>query len=322
MFDDTGVFDYDKLTRITRLAVRNLNKVIDRTYYPVEPARRSNMATRPMGIGVTGLHDVFHEFALSYDDARAKEINRKIFETMYRAAILESIELAKVDGPYELFPGSPASKGLFQFDMWDDFDYSSLFYDDWYAIRDDMVKYGLRNSLLIALMPTGSTATIMGVTESFEIATSNVYSRKVLSGEFVVSNKYMVKALSSLGLWDESMAMRILANKGSLANIDGIPDDIKHRFRTVWEYKMKEFINMSADRSPFICQSQSLNMYMRRPTIPKMSSMLKYAYQKGLKTISYYFHSRAKADAMQFTVDSGSNHSEEGSDDTCLACSA
>jgi len=326
MFDANNVFDYDMLTHVTRMATRNLNKVIDRTFYPVEPSKRSNMKHRPIGIGITGLHDVFHEYKLAYDDPEAKEINRKIFETMYRAAILESIELAKKDGPYTSFKGSPMSNGIFQFDMWKGFDYSSLFYDDWEDIRKEVVEYGIRNSLLLAVMPTGSTATIMGVTESIEIATSNIYSRKVLSGEYVISNKYMVKELSARGMWSPEMATRIMSNKGSLVGIDEIPNDVKHRFRTVWEYKMKEFINMSADRSPFICQSQSLNMYMRRPTIPKMTSMVKYAYQKGLKTISYYFHSRAKADAMQFTVEKGSSTGgSTGSaddDNGCLSCSA
>lgn len=321
MMKADGEFDYELLTHITRMAVRNLNNVIDRTWYPVETTSNSNLKHRPIGIGVSGLHDVFHEHELSYDDPGAKVINRKIFETMYRAAILQSIELAKVDGPYSSFVGSPASKGIFQFDMWDGFDYGSLFYDDWEDIRKEMVEHGLRNSLLIALMPTGSTASIMGVTESFEIATSNLYSRKVLSGEFVINNKYMVKELTKLGLWDREMASRILQNKGSLAGIPDIPDDTKRRFRTVWEYKMKEFINLAAERSPFICQSQSLNMYLRRPTLPKMKSMLQYAYEKRLKTISYYFHSRAKADAMQFTV-SGGKEDDSVEDDACLSCSA
>lgn len=323
MFNADGEFDYELLTHVTRMGTRNLDKVIDRTFYPVETARRSNMANRPLGIGVTGLHDVFQEYKLSYDDPGAKELNRKIFETIYRAAILESIELAKVYGPYDNFKGSPASEGKFQFDLWDDFDHSTLFYDDWDEIRASMMEHGLRHSLLIAIMPTGSTATIMGVTESIEIATANIYSRKVLSGEFIVNNKYMVKDLSELGLWNDEMATRIMSNKGSLAGIDEIPQEIKDRYRTVWEYKMKDFIDMAADRSPFICQSQSLNMYMRRPTIPKMKSMIKYAYNKRLKTISYYFHSRAKADAMQFTVENNSN--SDGvtvEDQDCVMCSA
>lgn len=325
MFNTDGVFDYELLTHVTRIGTRNLDRVIDRSFYPVETARRSNMANRPLGIGVTGLHDVFQEYKLSYDDPRAKEINRKIFETIYRAAILESIELAKVHGPYDNFKGSPASEGKFQFDLWDGFDYSTLFYDDWDEIRASMMKHGLRHSLLTAIMPTGSTATIMGVTESIEIATANIYSRKVLSGEFIVNNKYMVKDLFEVGLWNDEMATKIMSNKGSLAKIDEIPQEIKYRYRTVWEYKMKDFIDMAADRSPFICQSQSLNMYMRRPTIPKMTSMIKHAYNKHLKTISYYFHSRAKADAMQFTVENGINR--EGDDVTvddneCAMCSA
>lgn len=332
MFDADGEFDYELLTHVTRMGTRNLNKVIDRTWYPVDTAKRSNFANRPLGIGVTGLHDVFHQYKLSYDDPEAKEINRKIFETMYRAAILESIELAKEYGPYDNFKGSPASEGKFQFDLWGDFDYGSLTWDDWEDIRVEMVKHGLRNSLLIAIMPTGSTATIMGVTESIEIMTANIYSRKVLSGEFVVANKYMVKELNELGVWDDELAQRIMANKGSVDGIEGIPNDIKRRYRTVWEYKMKDFIDMSADRSPFVCQSQSLNMYMRRPTIPKMTSMIKYAYQKRLKTISYYFHSRAKADAMQFTIEKISSEefldhlrtTSDGEDDNdeCLMCSA
>lgn len=325
MVNSNREFDYELLTHVTRMATRNLNKVIDRNWYPVETARRSDEANRPLGIGVTGLHDVFHEYKIAYDDPLAKEMNRKIFETMYRAAILESIELAKKHGPYKNFKGSPASEGKFQFDLWDDFDKGSLFYDDWDTIRASMVKHGLRNSLLIAVMPTGSTATIMGVTESFEIMTANIYSRKVLSGEFVVANKYLVKELTERGIWCDTLAIRIMANKGSVTGIAEISDDIKRRFRTVWEYKMKDFIDMAADRSPFVCQSQSLNMYMRRPTIPKMTSMIKHAYQKRLKTVSYYFHSRAKTDAMQFTVSDkhdDTGQPKSGDDDGCLMCSA
>jgi ribonucleotide reductase alpha subunit len=275
----------------------------------VETARVSNERHRPLGLGVSGLHDVFHIMKVSFDSPEAKEMNRKIFETIYRGAILASIELSKKHGPYDSFAGSPASKGKFQFDMWDNT--GPLMWADWDLIREQMVTHGLRNSLLCALMPTASSATICGVNECFEIATSNLYSRKVLSGEFTIASKYLIDELIELDLWTPDITRAIMSTNGSIQNIDGIPDDIKRRFRTVGEYSMKTVISMAADRAPFVCQSQSMNLYIRTPTIPKLNSMLKYAHSRGLKTLMYYLHTRSKAKAIAFTAD-----------EDCTNCSA
>lgn len=312
-FDDNGEYDYQKLSDMAGFAVKNLNKVIDRSFYPVDSARRSNKRHRPLGLGVSGLHDVFHKMKIAFDSPEAADVNKKIFESIYRGAIIQSINEAKVHGPYSSFAGSKASEGKFQFDLWDNFDHSSLMWDDWNDIRADMVKYGLRNSLLTALMPTASSATIAGVTECFEIQTSNLYSRKVLSGQFTVINKYLVTELIKLGLWNEPMSHEIMRNEGSVATVKGIPDDIKRRYRTVWEYSMRTVIDMSADRAPFVCQTQSLNMYMSRPTVKKMNSMFMYAHEKKLKTLMYYLHTKASAAAIKFTV---------GEEEECVACSA
>lgn len=291
--------DYQKLTDVSRVAIRNLNKVIDVSYYPSENASRSNFRHRPVGLGVSGLHDVFFLLGIAYDSDEARVVNKRIFETIYRGAILESIALSKKHGPYSSFEGSPASKGVLQFDLWG-IDQSTLFWEDWGQIKKDVCEFGLRNSLVVSLMPTASSASIMGVTESFEIQTSNLFTRKVLSGEFVLINKYLVRDLVSLGLWNKGMMNRLLDSNGSVQNIEGIPQNIKDVYRTVWEYKMRAVIDMAADRSPFIDQSQSLNMFLENPNIQKLTSMYNYAYKKGLKTMSYYLHSRGAADAINF----------------------
>lgn len=302
-----GKFDFDSLVDITRTAIFNLDKVIDVTFYPTERSSRSNLRHRPLGLGVSGLQDVFHMLRLPFDSIEAKDLNKKIFETLYRGAVLESIELAKQHGPYESFPGSPASQGILQFDMWD-IDQSTLFWDDWSDIKAEVVKHGLRNSQLIALMPTASSATIMGVTESFEIQTSNIFSRKVLSGEFVVINKYLIDELDNSDSWNNDMLSKIIDTKGSIQSIPEISSDTKAIFKTVWEHKMRTVIDMAADRGPFICQSQSLNMFLSDPTVQQVISMLLYSHSKGLKTLSYYLHTRSASNAINFN--------------SCLNCSA
>lgn len=319
-FRDDGTYDFQKLSDVAGYAIKNLNKVIDRTYYPTETAKRSNFRHRPLGLGVSGLHDVFHIMKVSFDSEEAADMNRKIFETIYRGAILQSIEEAKKHGPYETFHGSPTSQGLFQFDMWDGFDKSTLMWDDWEDIRGEMVKHGLRNSLLVALMPTASSATIAGVNECFEIQTSNLYSRKVLSGEFTVVNKYLVKELQDLGIWDTKMSKLVMQNDGSVQGISSIPEDIQKRFRIVWEYSMRTVIDMAADRAPFVCQTQSMNIYFKRPTVKKMNSVLMYAHEKRLKTYMYYLHSRSTSKAAQFTV--GNDIDSENAKEECVSCSA
>lgn len=319
-FVDTETYmDWHALVDIARHATRNLNKVIDRSFYPIEEAKNANFKNRPLGLGVSGLHDVF--FKLKFDDfscPEARKVNKNIFETIYRGAILESIELAKKHGPYETFEGSPASKGILQFDMWG-IDEKDLFWDDWSEIKEQVKKHGLRNSLLIALMPTASSATIMGVTECFEIQTSNIYSRTVLSGDFTIINKYLIKELIEKDLWNEEMANSILSNDGSVQHIEDIPDDIKRRYKTVWEYSMKDVIDMAADRSAFVCQSSSLNLFIKEPSVPKLTSMHMYSFKKGLKTMSYYLRSRAATEAVKFTVRKTYKEEEE---EECLACQA
>ena len=298
-FVKNGAYDFDKLTEVVRVAVRNLNKIIDVSFYPSDNARRSNERHRPVGLGVSGLHDAFLMLGWVYDSPEARALNKQIFETIYRAAILESVALAKINGAYETFKGSPSSKGILQFDMWG-VDQSTLMWDDWREIKESVVQHGLRNSLLVALMPTASSATIMGVTESFEIQTSNLFTRKVLSGEFALINKYLIRDLCRLGLWDKKMMMKLMQHNGSVQAIEEIPEDIKDRYRTVWEYKMRSVIDMAADRSPFVDQSQSLNMFLQSPNVQLLTAMYNYAYKKGLKTMSYYLHSRGASDAINF----------------------
>jgi ribonucleoside-diphosphate reductase alpha chain len=327
-----GGYNFERLTEVAQNAIYNLDKVIDESFYPVETAKRSNMRHRPLGLGVSGLHDVFFKLKLAFDSPEAAQLNRQIFETIYRAAVLQSVELAKMHGPYETFEGSPASQGILQCDMWGDID---LFYDDWDEIRNLVQTHGLRNSLLVALMPTASSSTILGVTECFEPQTSNIYSRRVLSGQYTVINKYLVSDLIELGLWSEAMSEEIIYNGGSIQNIASIPQHLKDIYRTAWEYKMRPIITMAAERSPFVDQSQSLNLYMKDPTIPKLNSMHMFSWQNGLKTMSYYLRTRASTDAVKFTVgdkkyrSNSSNNSTKSDMSTdrddfedCLMCSA
>ena len=300
MFVKDGKFDHEKLYEITKVATRNLNKVIDINYYPVEQAKNSNMRHRPIGLGVQGLADAFIMLRMPFESPEARQLNKEIFETIYYAAMETSMELAIQDGPYSTFKGSPASKGIFQFDMWGMTPDSGRY--DWYELKQKVRKHGLRNSLLVAPMPTASTSQILGNNECFEPYTSNIYTRRVLSGEFIVVNKHLLKDLIKLGLWDESMKNRIMQANGSIQAIPEIPQDIKELYKTVWEISQKAVIDMSADRGAYICQSQSMNIHLQDANFGKMTSMHFYAWKKGLKTGMYYLRTKAAADAIKFTV--------------------
>jgi ribonucleoside-diphosphate reductase alpha subunit len=289
-------FDFDKLHEVTRVVTRNLNRVIDRNYYPTEAARKSNMRHRPIGIGVQGLADVFMMLGMSFDEPKARDLNRIIFETIYLAALQESCELASNEGTYETFRDSPADKGLLQFDMWGVT--PTLSFD---KIKEDIHLWGLRNSLLVAPMPTASTAQIMGNNEAFEPYTTNIYLRRTLAGEFVMVNKHLIKDLQSIGKWNPDVKTEIIRQGGSVQTLD-IPDRLKQVYRTVWEIPQKAIIEMAADRGPFIDQSQSLNIFMENPTPSKLTSMHFAGWRKGLKTGMYYLRTRAKAKAQQVTV--------------------
>ena len=300
MFVKDGQFDHEKLYEITKVATRNLNKVIDINYYPVEQARNSNMRHRPIGLGVQGLADAFIMMRMPFDSPEARQLNKDIFETIYFAAMETSMEIAIEEGAYSTFKGSPASKGIFQFDMWGVTPDSGRY--DWYDLKQKVRKHGVRNSLLVAPMPTASTSQILGNNECFEPYTSNIYTRRVLSGEFIVVNKHLLKDLIKLGLWDESMKNRIMQANGSIQAIPEIPQDIKDLYRTVWEISQKAVIDMAADRGAYICQSQSMNIHLQDANFGKMTSMHFHAWKKGLKTGMYYLRTKAAADAIKFTV--------------------
>ncbi len=297
---DDLTFDHQKLYEITKVATKNLNKVIDVNYYPVPEAKTSNMRHRPIGLGVQGLADTFAMMRYPFDSPEARQLNAEIFETIYFAAMETSMELAQVEGPYETFKGSPVSKGIFQFDMWGVDPNSGRW--DWYDLKQKVRKHGVRNSLLVAPMPTASTSQILGNNECFEPFTSNLYVRRVLSGEFIVANKYMMQDLIKLGLWDENMMNKIKANNGSIQDIPEIPENIKELYRTVWEISQKSIIDMAADRGAYICQSQSMNIHLTDANFGKMTSMHFYAWKKGLKTGMYYLRTKAATDAIKFTV--------------------
>jgi ribonucleoside-diphosphate reductase alpha subunit len=303
-------FDFEKLHEVTKTVTKNLNRVIDRNFYPVETARRSNMKHRPIGLGVQGLADVFILCGLPFDCEDSRTLNAHIFETMYHAALEASSELAEVDGTYESFEGSPASQGILQPDMWGGVTKFSGRYD-WDAMRERVKTKGLRNSLLMAPMPTASTAQILGNNECFEPYTTNIYLRRTLAGEFVVVNKHLVDDLKKVGLWSKEMKDLMVKAGGSIQNIVDIPDDIKKLYKTVWEISQKCIIDMAADRGRFIDQSQSMNLFMESPTLSKLSSMHMYAWKAGLKTGMYYLRSKAKARPIQFSLEP-----------ECVACSA
>ncbi|MFD2203653.1 ribonucleoside-diphosphate reductase subunit alpha [Shivajiella indica] len=299
--DGKKYFDHQKLYEVTKVATRNLNKVIDVNYYPVEEARRSNFRHRPIGLGVQGLADAFIMLRMPFESAEAKGLNEDIFETIYYAAMETSMELAKVEGTYETYEGSPVSKGIFQFDMWGVSPKSGRW--AWNELKEKVKKYGVRNSLLVAPMPTASTSQILGNNECFEPYTSNIYTRRTLSGEFIVVNKHLMRDLINLGLWNDALKNRLIAANGSVQNIPGIPQNIKDIYKTVWEISQRVIIDMAADRGAYICQSQSMNVFMQDPNFGKLTSMHFYAWKKGLKTGMYYLRSQAATSAIQFTVD-------------------
>lgn len=298
---EEGKFDHQRLYEITKVITKNLNKVIDVNYYPVEEAKNSNLRHRPIGIGVQGLADTFLLLKMPFESEEARGLNKHIHETIYFAAMTASMELAKVDGPYETFKGSPVSKGIFQFDMWNVTPDSGRW--DWDSLKKEVKQNGVRNSLLLAPMPTASTSQILGNNECFEPYTSNIYSRRTLSGEFIIANKHLMKDLIELGLWNDTMKNRLIEANGSIQSIPEIPQHIKDLYKTVWEISQKAIIDMAADRGAFICQSQSMNVHIQDPNFGKLTSMHFYAWKKGLKTGMYYLRSKAATAAIQFTVE-------------------
>jgi len=303
-----SAFDHQKLYEVTYQAAINLNKIIDNNYYPIEEARYSNLKHRPIGLGVQGLADVFILLRLPFESEQAKQLNKEIFETIYFAAMTASKDLAKKEGAYDSYAGSPVSKAIFQFDMWNT---EPTLRWDWYTLKAEVLKHGVRNSLLLAPMPTASTSQILGNNECFEPYTSNIYVRRVLSGEFVVVNKHLLKDLVALNLWNDDMKNRIIQHNGSVQQIEGIPAAIKDIYKTVWEIKQRAIIDMAADRGAYICQSQSLNLFIDSPNPSKLNSMHFYAWKKGLKTGMYYLRTKAAAQAVQFTVEKQGGKAKE-----------
>ena len=295
-----GEYDFEKLHEVTKVVVRNLNKIIEVNYYPVKEARNSNMRHRPIGVGVQGLADAFLALRIPFESPEARELNKQIFETIYHGALEASMEIAKEQGPYETYEGSPVSQGILQYDMWNVVP-SDLW--DWNILKQQIKQYGVRNSLLVAPMPTASTSQILGNNECFEPYTSNIYQRRVLAGEFQVVNPWLLKDLVDLGLWSDSMKNRIIAENGSIQNIPNIPDDIKELYKTVWEISQRTIVQMAAERGAFIDQSQSLNIHMREPSLGKITSMHFTGWKLGLKTGMYYLRTQAAAAPIQFTVD-------------------
>ncbi|GBG30386.1 Ribonucleoside-diphosphate reductase large subunit [Hondaea fermentalgiana] len=299
---EEGTYDFQGLYDVTKVVTKNLNRVIDGNFYPVEEAERSNMRHRPVGIGVQGLANALMELRYPFESPEARKLNRDIFETIYFGACTASCELAKEEGHYKTFPGSPMSEGKFQFDLWNEKPNPELGWD-WETLRQDVMQHGVRNSLLVAPMPTASTSQILGNCEAFEPFTSNMYSRRVLAGEFNVVNAHLVKDLISRGLWTPEIRNHIMADRGSVQNISVIPDDLKALYKTVWEIKQRCLIDLAADRGAFIDQSQSLNIYMAEANVGKLTSCHFYSWKRGLKTGLYYLRTRPKADAIQFTID-------------------
>jgi len=302
MFVENGKFDHKLLYSVTKRVTRNLNKVIDRNYYPVVEAENSNLRHRPVGLGVQGLADAFILLRLPFTSDEAKKLNQEIFETLYFAAVTASMEMAKEEGPYSTFKGSPISQGEFQYNLWGLKDEELSGRWDWASLRKEVMEHGVRNSLLVAPMPTASTSQILGNNEAFEPYTSNIYTRRVLSGEFIVVNKHLLHDLVALGLWNETLKQEIMRHNGSVQNIDAIPQDLKDLYKTVWEMSMKDIIDMSRQRGYFIDQSQSLNLFMQDANYSKLTSMHFYAWQSGLKTGMYYLRTKAAVDAIKFTL--------------------
>ncbi|XP_014211262.2 ribonucleoside-diphosphate reductase large subunit [Copidosoma floridanum] len=298
--DDKKSYDFGKLKEVTKVVTKNLDRIIDLNYYPVEEARNSNFKHRPIGIGIQGLADAFLLMRFPFESEKAQKLNIQIFETLYYGALEASCELAQLNGPYSTYEGSPVSKGILQYDMWN---VTPTDLWNWSSLKAKIAQHGVRNSLLLAPMPTASTAQILGNNESVEPYTSNIYQRRVLSGEFQIVNPHLLKDLTDLGLWDEDMKANIIANNGSIQNIDCIPDDLKELYKTVWEISQKTILKMAADRGAFIDQSQSLNIHMAQPTPEKLTSMHFYGWQAGLKTGIYYLRTKPAANAIQFTID-------------------
>ena len=301
MFVENGEFNHELLYQVTKRVTRNLNKVIDRNYYPVKEAENSNLRHRPVGLGVQGLADAFILLRMPFTSDEAKKLNQEIFETLYFAAVTSSMEEAKIDGPYSSYKGSPISEGEFQHNLWNIKDEELSGRWDWNALRKEVKKHGVRNSLLVAPMPTASTSQILGNNEAFEPYTSNIYTRRVLSGEFIVVNKHLLEDLVKQGLWTENLKQQLMRNNGSVQDLD-IPQDLKELYKTVWEMSMKDIIDMSRHRGYFIDQSQSLNLFMQDANYAKLTSMHFYAWQSGLKTGMYYLRTKAAVDAIKFTL--------------------
>jgi ribonucleoside-diphosphate reductase alpha chain len=298
-FVKDGKFDHDRLFEVTYQVTKNLNRIIDYNFYPVEAAEKSNKRHRPIGIGVQGLADAFIMMRFPFESDEARQLNKDIFETIYYASVTASKDLARAEGPYETFQGSPISQGIFQFDMWGVTPSDRW---EWDILREEVKQYGVRNSLLLAPMPTASTAQILGNNECFEPYTSNLYTRRVLSGEFIVVNKHLLKDLVKLGLWNEELKNKLMLHNGSVQNIEEIPDNIKELYKTAWEISQRTIIDMAAERGAYICQSQSLNIFMENPNFAKLTSMHFYGWKQGLKTGMYYLRTKAAADAIKFTV--------------------
>lgn len=304
MFVKNGAFDHKELFRVTKRVTKNLNRVIDRNYYPVKEAENSNFRHRPVGLGVQGLADTFILLRLPFTCDEAQKLNQEIFETLYFAAVTASMEEAKADGPYESYKGSPMSQGEFQHNLWGIKDEELSGRWDWAKLRKDVKKHGVRNSLLVAPMPTASTSQILGNNEAFEPYTSNIYTRRVLSGEFIVVNKHLLEDLVNLGLWNEDLKEEIMRANGSIQDVDVIPQELKELYKTVWELSMKDIIDMSRHRGYFIDQSQSLNLFMENANFAKLTSMHFYAWKSGLKTGMYYLRTKSAVDAIKFTLKS------------------
>ncbi len=310
-------FDYELLHKVTKVVTRNLNNVIDINFYPTDKTKNSNMKHRPIGIGVQGLADAFAMMDVTFYSDLAKQINKNIFETMYHAALEASMEAAKEEGPYSSFKGSPASEGILQFDMWN---VTSSNRYDWDSLKLNIKEHGLRNSLLLAPMPTASTSQILGNNECFEPFTSNIYVRRTIAGEFVCINKFLLKELIDLGLWTDEIKNSIIRQNGSVQNVKGIPKGLQEKYKIVWEIPMKHLLEMSADRGAFICQSQSTNLWMKEPSYKKLTAMHMFAWKKGLKTGIYYLRTKAKAAPQQFTIEPDKKQSNIEEEEECLMC--
>jgi ribonucleotide reductase alpha subunit len=318
--DDCKTFDFEKLIEVTEVVIKNLNKIIDVNYYPVQETEISNKKHRPLGLGVQGLSDVYAKLQYPFDSNEAKELNKQIFETLYYGAMVASHQIAKETQPYSTFKGSPISQGKFQFDLWNVKPSDKY---NWDELRENIKKDGIANSLLIALMPTASTSQILGNNECFEPITSNMYTRRTIAGDFIVINKYLVKDLMKHGLWNIEMKNKIIANSGSVQGIDSIPKNIQDLYKTVWEIKQKVIIDQSIDRGPFICQTQSMNLFFEEPTQSTLTSALFHGWKNGLKTGSYYIRTKPKAQAQQFTIDPSKNKQRnENINEPCEMCSA